>query len=295
MRSRILTLLLVLFTLTPLSAQEGLPLWVKFENAKELFRSGEFRDSLDFFIEVTKGDRPFPEAEYMIGLIYLEEGELQIAKEQVKKAITYSSFLQVPIDLIEYKYTLSEIYLLNEEYENYVLTLKEIVGGDRLTLDDIRDQKAYYDVLIKSGMDRFLHLYRKDADSVINARILLGYYYHNRGDYKNSVNYLLTPTLSLITEVLKDNQLRDREYVFESMETFFYRIKENKRALEYFHRHDFYKLFYYLGESLLGLGEKERAIEVWTLLADSDIDSLWVKKSKKQILNPTLENWKLMY
>lgn len=296
MRSRVLILFLLLITtLLGSHALENPPLWVKFEDAKELFRNGHFQESLDFFIEVTKGDKPFPEAEYMIGLLYLEEGELLIAEKQILKAIDQSPFLQFPRDLTDYKYTLAEVYLLKEDYENYVLTLKDIIGGDQLTLDDIRDQKAYFDTLINSGMNRFLHLYRERADNVINARILLGYYYHNIGDYKNSVNYLLTPTLALITEVVEDNKMIDREYLFDSMEDFFIEIKENKRALDYFEEHDFYKLLYYLGESLLGLEEEERALEVWSLLADSDIDSLWVKKAKKQVLNPTLENWKLMY
>lgn len=294
LRSRTILLIIFINSIT-LFCRDNLPMWVQFENAKELFRTGQFQESLDFFLEVTKGNKPFPEAEYMIGLLYLEEGELQIAEKQIKKAIELSPYLQVQKDLIEYKYSLGQVYLLKEDYENYLITLKDIIGGDQLSLEDIRDQKAYFDVLINSGMDRFLHLYRVRADSVINARILLGYYYHNVGDYKNSVNYLLTPVLALISEVVEDNKSFDREYLFTDMDSFFKEVRDNKRALQYFEEHDFYKLFYYLGESLLGLDKRERALEVWTLLANSEIDSLWVEKSKKQILDPTLENWKLIY
>lgn len=278
-----------------LFALDELPLWVEFEKAKELFHNGEFQDALDFFIKATKADTPYPEAEYMIGLLYLEEGELKIAEEQVKRAIELSPYLQSQEDLTHYKYTLADIFLLKEDYNNYIETLKGIIGGDEIDLSDVRDQKAYFDVLINSGMNRLLHLYRKKADNVINARLLLGYYYHGIQDYKNSVNYLLSPCLALISEVIDDNIQMDREYTFTDINSFLKDSKNNRRINTYYEEHDFYKVLYYLGESLLGLGYKDRALEIWSILAESDIDSLWVKKSKKQILNPTLENWKVIY
>ena len=293
MKNNMLFLLLQLSFL--LAAQEENPLWVQFQEAKELFHNGEFQESLDFFVNTTKSETPYPEAEYMIGLIYLEEGELAIAKEQILKAIDLSIYLEVPQDLLSYKYKLSEIYLYLEDYQNYISTLKDIIGGDNIDINDIRDQKAYYDTLITSGFDRLLHLYRKDADNVLNARVFLGYYYNSIGEYKKSVNYLLTPMLALITQVINDNIKEDREYIYTSMTEFFNEVKENKRAITYFKEHDFYKLMYFLAESLYGLEYVQQGNDIWTLLANSSVDSMWVTKSKRQLLNPTLEKWKFIY
>jgi len=281
--------------LNPIGSLEKKPLWVEFQEATELYYTGHFQEALDYFIEVTKGDRPFPEAEYMIGLLYLEEGELRIAESQIKKAISLSVYLEVPEDLLDYKYSLANIFLLKDDYDNYVNILKDIIGGDEINLDDIRDQKAYFDTLVNSGINRLLLLYRAKADNIINARILLGYYYNSIGEYKKAISYLLTPTIAFISEVVSDNALKDREYSFVSLELFFKEISDNKRVLEYYKDNGFFKLMYYLGESLLGIEKKAEAIEVWTLLANSGIDSMWVKKSKKQLLNPKLENWKIVY
>lgn len=289
-----LFLLLLTLSLSLFSLEEK-PLWVEFQEAKALYERGEFQKALDFFLDSTKGSIPFPEAEYMIGLLYLEEGELDLAEIQVKKAIDNYSYLEVPEDLYDYKYTLSEIYMLRGDWDNYVYSLKDIIGIDEIDLDEIRDQKAYYDTFLESGVDRLLHLYRKKADNVLSAKVLLGYYYNSTGEYKESVNYLLPAMLSITTEVIDDNTLFDREYLFSSMSDFFKELGSNKRALEYFEENDFYKLFYYLAESLLGLGEKERALDIWRLLADSGIESKWVTKSKKQLNDPLLENWKLIY
>lgn len=295
MRNKILFLLILLIYTVSIFSLEEKPLWVEFQEAKRLYESGHFQEALDYFLDVTKSETPFPEAEYMIGMLYLEEGELDIAEKQIMKAIELSTYLEVQEDLISYRYSLAKVYLLKEEYENYIYTLKEIIGKDEIDLDDIRDQKAYYDTLLESGIDRLMHLYRKDADNVLNARIYLGFYYNSIGDYKSSVNYLLPPMLALLSEAIDDNVKQDREYVFESMDLFFSRIEGNERIKGYFSEHDIYKVFYYLGESLYGLNNEERAIEIWTLLANSDIKSLWVNKSKKQILNPILETWKFIY
>lgn len=287
--------LLFLVSISLYSLEDEKPLWVEFQEAKSLYENGRFQEALDFFLEVTKSETPYPEAEYMIGMLYLEEGELAIAEKQVIKAIDLSEFLEVKEDLNKYKYSLARIYLLKEEYDNYIYTLKDILGRDEIDIDEIRDQKAYYDMLLNSGIDRLLHLYRKEADNVLDARLYLGYFYNSQGDYKASVNYLLSPMLALFSEAIEDETLRDREYVFESMEIFFKEIPKDDRISQYFIEHDMYKVLYYLGESLYGLGEEERAMEIWNLLAHSNIKSLWVNKSKKQVLNPTLETWKFIY
>ena len=162
-------------------------------------------------------------------------------------------------------------------------------------MQEVRDQKAYFDVLIESGINRLLHLYRKKADNVLNARVYLGYYYNSKGEYKESVNYLLSPILALLTEVINDNVLNNREYEFLSVENLFSKISTNKRIEMYFIEHDFYKLFYYLGESLFGMGYKDRANEIWLLLANSDISLKWKNKAKQQLKDPVLEYWKFVY
>lgn len=296
MRNRYLILFLI-FNISVLlySLEDDKPLWVEFQEAKSLYENGHFQEALDFFLDVTTSETPYPEAEYMIGMLYLEEGELALAEKQVIKAIDLSSFLEIKEDLNKYKYSLANIYLLKEEYDNYVYTLKDILGKDEIDIDEIRDQKAYYDSLLNSGIDRLLHLYRKEADNVLDARLYLGYFYNSQGDYKASVNYLLSPMLALFSEAIEDKTVRDREYLFESMEIFLTQIQNDERVANYFKEHDVYKVLYYLGESLYGLGEEQRGLEIWTLLANSNIESLWVNKAKKQVLNPILETWKFIY
>lgn len=278
-----------------ISSLEEKPLWVKFQEAKSYYENGNFQEALNFFLEVTKSPTPFPEAEYYIGMLYLEEGELDVAEEQIKKAIDLSHYLQIKQDLLTFKYSLAEVYILKEDFDNYIYTLKDIIGREEIDLQDIRDQRAYYDTILESGINRLLHLYRKEADNVLNARVFLGYYFNSIGEYKESVNFLLSPMIALISEVIDDNITLNREYVFESMDIFFNELTKNRRAKEYFEQHDFYKLFYYLGESFYGLGNKDRAIEIWKLLSDSGIDSKWINKSRKQLKNPVLEDWKFIY
>ncbi|MBN2618428.1 MAG: tetratricopeptide repeat protein [Spirochaetales bacterium] len=288
-------IILYLFSSIAIFSQDNLPLWIKFQEAKMMYENGDFQDALEFFLSVTSKDTPFPEAEYMIGLLYLEEGELDLAENQIKKAIELSPYLEVKEDILDIKYSLAKIYLLKEDYDSYVLSLKDILGGDELNIEEIRDQNAYYETLIESGIDRLVVLYRKDADSVMNARIYLGYYYNSIGEYSKSVSYLLSPVLAIITEVINDKFNRNREYVFSDMETLFTQISSDKRVIEYFNEHDILKLFYYLAESLYGLDEKDKAKEIWSLLANSSFESMWVNKSVKQLRNPELETWKFIY
>lgn len=288
-------LLVLLCTMTLIHSLEEEPVWVEFQQARALYDSGEFKEALNYFLNVTQGDRPFPEAEYMIGLLYLEEGELEIAEKQVLKAMENSHYLEVKQDLLTYKYKLADIYLLKEDYESYVSQLKNIIGGDDLDVKEIRDQGAFYDTLLESGIDRLLHLYRKDADSVLNARVYLGYYYNSIGDYKLAVSYLLPSMLALITEVINDRVVDNREYTFTGMDNFFISLNRDKRAAKYFKEHDFYRVFYYLAESLYGLGEAEKAKEIWDLMVMVDLDSPWIRKARKQLREPELETWKLIY
>ncbi|QEN05848.1 hypothetical protein EW093_14440 [Thiospirochaeta perfilievii] len=294
MRNSLLIICLTLLSL-PLFSLDKKPNWVNFQEAKMFYESGNFREALDYYLQVTKSPTPNPEAEYMIGLLYLEEGELEIAEEQILKAISLSHYLQVKEDLMFYKYSLAKVYLLKDDYDSYVSTLKDIIGKSSIDLQEVRDQRAYYDTILESGVNRLLHLYRKDADNVLNARIYLGYYYNSIGKYLESVNYLLSPMLSLVTEVINDNIKQDREYVFISMEQFFKEVGKNKRVQEYFEENDFYKLFYYLGESFYGLGLKEQANEFWELLVNSNLESKWINKAKKQLKDPSLEEWKFVY
>ncbi len=285
----------LIFVLLSISSLEDKPLWVEFQEAKDLYERGDFQEALGFYLDVTKSNTPYPEAEYMIGLLYLEEGELALAKEQVKKAISLSHYLQFPEELLEYRYKLAQIYLLQEDYDNYILTLNEIIGREEIDLAEVRDQKAYFDTLIDSGLNRVLHLYRKKADNVLDARVKLGYYYNSIGKYKESVNYLLSPLIAFISEVIDDNILIDREYIFTSVEIFLKEISNNKRALNYFNEHEVFKVFYYTGESLYGMDQTERAFEIWNFLAESSIDSMWINKARQQLDNPVVEDWKIIY
>lgn len=218
--------------------------WLLFEKGLNTFQNRNYGESLNYFNKLIERHGVFPEAEYWIGRVFEQEGEIILAERQYLKALEAERTLLIPNEKYEIKYRLAELYKYREDYDNYKQVLNSIVldelENNQLALGNERNA---INTLKRDGIDRTLLLFRHAFTYSIESFNQLGVYFYKTGEYRAASSKLIYPLLSLfsisidyIRSMNPDfiypedlNVLRNEhpDYVFSTLESIIQRQNED--------------------------------------------------------------------
>ncbi|MDC7223625.1 MAG: hypothetical protein PQJ60_07765, partial [Spirochaetales bacterium] len=155
-----LILLLLLGGAFSLAAEElsekekNMPVWVLMEKGKASFREGDFATALTYFTYSRNKGAVLPEAEYWMGRVYEEEGELPLAILQYEKSLDQARYLYIPEEKTEIVYRLAGAYLKGQEPEKYEYRLQRLIDDevDR-SREVVEREHLYTSTLKEKGLD----------------------------------------------------------------------------------------------------------------------------------------------
>jgi tetratricopeptide (TPR) repeat protein len=209
-------ILILFFLVSSLGAEElteaerELPVWVLMEKGKASFREGDFATAHTFFSYARNKGAVLPEAEYWMGRVFEEEGELTLAVAQYQKALEQSRYLYIGDDHIDIAYRLADSYKKSGEWDKYEFQLQVLVDGEIARNQEIMDREHLYAVTLKEkGLDELLYLYRLNYSYSLRAFRELGVYYYKQGRYRSCTIYNLYSVMTYfslgINELIKDD------------------------------------------------------------------------------------------
>ncbi len=322
----ILLFLLVLPPLTgPLGAQDLLdqfddstPVWVIFEKGKEAYDRGEFGDALGLFREARRREEEgkYPEAEYWIGIIYEEEGELELAAEQYRRALELRSRLSVPSMVYGIRYRLINLYHLTGQMDRFVQANNQILTESPLYGKPENIAGLHHQMLetfLQEGLDYTLVLYRPELTFEKRALRNLAFHHLREGQDQAAVFKMMVLTANILATAIRQYRTSFPDYKFTQepgdssqsrSRALLERLEKRDELKSYITRSDFFQILYYWGSALYAAGQSAeesgdpgkaqlfytRASDVWFLCSDQDSwAGTWGRRALAKRLEPGVD------
>ena len=269
----------------------GKPDWYVYHRGLEHFRGGRFGEALRAMKELQDPSRVTPPEVYvLIGKIYREEGENDLAERFLKRALADAPALGVPQDRYEILYLLADIHYRRKSYKNYEDVLESILSDHSLYRDEryARLREGYLRTARERGFDSFVSLYRQGDDFTRAAHLGLGVFAVRTGRDEKGALHLIFADLAAVSTLIGFQRDRDPDYVFSSLPDLLARARRLPGAEDYIEETELHKGLYYLASALHRTGGVTAARELWKTLADFGTGE-WKIRSGNQLRSPQAE------
>ena len=278
------------------SVEQEDPVWVLVEKGKAELRKKEFGNALKYFKEAIMIKEEFPGVYILIGDIY-KMSDNPIAKEYYEQAYELRHFFEIPGEKYTVLYKLISLYKAEKNYKQYEALLKKTLIEDETYLSEFFDKKTgkftdnYYTLYDSKGLNRLLILYRiLDYQHVIKAHAELGWYNYKTGMYKESIIHSLFAIVGVVSEAFKEVRGIKPLYDFTTMTDFLHVALQYGYISTYLiEESDIYRLLYYLGcATYVEIGYIP-AREIWKIIAQSPVPTIYKDRALMQIQSPKPE------
>lgn len=243
-----------------------------------------FENSIGKMLEFIHRNSEYPEAQFLIGQIYKLEGEYNIAETYYSMALNNKEVLDIPDFKYEILYSLSEISLLEKNYDKYETRLLNVLVDDKFVSDE-NLKRAMLNTIANSSVERFFTLYRASDFISIKAYNNLTEYYYEKGFLDKALYYC---TLSVITSFTKINEVmlsRNSEYEYSNLVSFFDEVNANSDIVKWGTDNDVWKSFNMLAKISKESGYLNFSQTLLRILVKHSPQEYWQKESVLQLEN----------
>jgi hypothetical protein len=239
--------------------------------------------------------RFYPEANYLIGLIYSAQGQHALSQQYYERAINEAG--KTP-ERIPYHYGLAYSYLAQKDYPLFLSVLQGIealsVGKDvSATLVQQRQQASA--VMYKEGLSRVLEIYRWQDNGQLTANRLLAMAYYTDG--RNDTDFTLSTQLFLfvidsrVTTLLQHMTRYRPDYQFVDLSTLLKDIQPYADMRQFLSDSDFYRDLYLLGCAVHQSTGHKVSKTIWNWVRHSSDAKEWQKRAQLQFDKPFKETY----
>ncbi len=273
------------------SADEAETAWFTYEEAQALYEQREFGKALQFYKDAIALAGNLPEAEVGIGDVYREEGELDLALSQYRKALNRAGSLRVPLARYDIQYRIASVYRDRELYKLMEDTLAAITADDpnwgREAGARIRGQveSLYYG----KGLDQVLRLYRFSDSFATRAHAELGWFYYRTGRFPLAVSHLLYAVIPGASEIAGWHRERDVEWEFTSFESLLASAAAHRDLADFAQESGLFRNTYYLACATWASMYPKAATALWKILGKLEAAGEYAELSRRQLKKPWVE------
>ncbi|WP_027727457.1 hypothetical protein [Treponema sp. C6A8] len=240
-----------------------------------------FDDSITKMIDYIDEIKDFPEAQCLIGDIYLMEGEYDFAEQYYLLAIKNAKVLDIPNQKYEIYLKLARISELKKDFGKMEERLLSVLTEDKNYTD-----KALFSAMMNTvtinrpdSMEKFFQLYRADSYYTIVAYSKLCHYYYGLGENQKALQFAL---LSVLTDFSRMEEIvasRNIDYTYVSLDHLFYEISLYPDIIEWCNKYDVWNAFSTFCDILITLGYNNFASSVLKVLSASCPEQYWQQHS----------------
>ncbi|MBQ0051338.1 MAG: hypothetical protein KBT11_04660 [Treponema sp.] len=201
----------------------------------KLYSKKRFHESVYEMRSWVEAKSVYPEADYLIGKIYQVEGEYELAYSFYEKARQNASFLDVPDQLFDILYSMSELALQNKKYEEYEQVLLLIMDKDPNFTDNVTKAAIFkiIDSNKSENVDKFFSIFRAESPLTMKALYSLSKIYEERNEIKNSLFCSALATIEGFTRIYNSISERDASYSYTTFAEFLHEIGKHQDILDW--------------------------------------------------------------
>jgi hypothetical protein len=224
-----------------------------------------YHDSASELIAYISSMGVFPEAECLIGDVYLLESEIELAKTYYMKAWEQSYALDIPDSKYDILYKLARLAGMAEDDELFEQSLLLVLADDPYY--NSTTQFAYLNAVIQAinrgySADRIFLMYRANTYRSLDAAALLAPFYKRKQDPEK---YLQIAILSVLTAFSRMHEIlgeRDLEYAYTTLDDFFAKAKRYADIQEWITNHMVWECFISFADAAAMQGKQSLAEEI---------------------------------
>ncbi len=231
----------------------------------------DFDFSIDNVLSYLRQSENYPEADYLLGRLYFNEGELEIAESYFTRAYDNRYLLDVSDVQIDILYSMADLFAVRQNWNAFEEVLLLVASEDESYYQDGKASPFLHSITsaLKNGMDpdRFFLLFRNDYYKSLQAWNYLTYYYEDNGYSEKALEVALlftTSALHRIDEVLED---RDINYSYTDLQSFFSDVSLFNDIAVWAENNYFWEGFYMLAKLSREQGYGDFATSIFINLA----------------------------
>ena len=245
-------------------------------------------NSISKFLTRLESYKNFPEADFLIGQVYIISGEYVLAKKYLLSALKNSDLLDIPQQRIDILYSISALAKLENDTDLFEKTLL-LIGADERLWKTNGEPTAFVKSIINSlkkgtSIDKFFNLYRHTAPGAMEAYKLLGDFYMKAGEIDTALTYSAVGNLSVFTYILNVIVARNTDYEYIGFADFLKQISTYPDIVDWTRDNEIWRGFYNFAEILDAAGIKDTSVEILKNLAFFCPENYWKTTSLKRIL-----------
>ncbi len=231
----------------------------------------------------------FPEAEYWIGLVFMQEGEYALARIQFERAVAMADSYRVPDDRFTVLYELSSVYRTEGRMRDCESALLAVADADPLFADGSKDylrarmMETLTEPGSRAGFDKFISLYRIKSPFALRAFDELGTFYLESNRDDRALLYLAAAVDIVCGNIIESVSSDDPGFVFETVAGLLETALRKPAIVAYAESVDLFRLLYRLGEALERKNAAGTARTVYAIVADGRGAGVWGNRARNKL------------
>ena len=208
----------------------------------ELYGAAFFQYSVHNMEDWVEKKRVYPEADFLIGKIYRLEGEYKTAIDFYEKARLESSFLDIPEQLYDILYEMSDLMKHQNMDEEYKQSLLLILNKDP-NFQDMILRRAMFKIIDtnkSTNVDRFFELFRVSSPKTLNALYNMSVIFESEGESENSLFASALGCVESFTHILDSISGRDASFEYTTLALFLQKIGKYEDIVQWCEENHFW-------------------------------------------------------
>ena len=218
----------------------------------------------------------YPEADYLIGKIFLSEGELDVAENYFDNALKNWQFLDIQSTKYYILYDLAYLYSIKGDETGYEQSLLNIVkdNDDYLVNGEISSSlKSILRYAQKEkSPDKFFKLYRAGNYFSIKACLKLADFYYEKNSPEKARYQSVLGVLSSFTRMNEILVMRNSKYAYNDLHSFFEEALRHSDVRDWIDDNNVWNGFYTFALLMEEGGNKEFASSIYQILSELSLD-----------------------
>lgn len=178
----------------------------------------KIQEYLELFLE-------YPEADFLVGKVYMYEGEYEVAKEYYLRALNHSDILDIPDMQFDIRYELAYLAKLQKDdnlYEEILLSILEQSSFYNTQGADYSYTEAAVKAATQTRLaEKYFLLYRINSTIFIPAYLKIADYYEYNNEEEKAFQATVIGVLASFTRINDILSMRNYEYQYTNLNDFF--------------------------------------------------------------------------
>lgn len=238
----------------------------------------EFFDfSAQKLISFIENNREFPEADFLAGKVYQLEGEYEVAQKLYLQAFDFASILYIPDEKFDILYALSEIALVQKDFNKYEEELLLIVSCDKAFNDKPLLQAMMRTIKSKKKKDieKFFVMYRAENIKFLKAYFSLAEYYSQKNENERALTMSALGSLTGFSKIYDVTKDRNPDFFYKNLSGLLQEASQYADIVEWGKENDIWKGFNNFAKSADNNKCKVFAKELYSILKDFSPEEYW--------------------